>query len=554
MAQWLYRFGRKLGLSIGLGALLVFAASCGGTSGTVATTSVDGQIRTQGFQDDIGIGSLAARLEVRADMVGLGTARLGSQGFQDDIGIGSIGLSGRSIVAVNAAGNVVASSEIEPDGSFGVSLPRDNSYALLIAEAVDDNSWVCIAPLEYKTVRGEGREDIEAIDTALFDLSNANSASIQAGRFSFNQQTGNPAEDISNAPTESLANSDGFSEDFLSCANESLARSPVQAQFDWTLPPASDYDGDELLASVEPVSLADIYEYSVGVGVTINSNGSFQLAGIGPVDDSGLLQMIVPKQRDTTQTMTVLMTDIDLYDPEVGLEPDILFTPTFEFGALALPNIPAEVALDDDGFDYGNYEAELAYRAGIIRDADGNPVEDALVIVQSVDPQRPVFNLAISGPDGFYEILIPVPADVDGDVMPYFFTAANLDETLGGIVSNSSNNRYVVSTASAAREDIVLDVVFSEEIPTAVAGPDRTVRVGQTVTLDGSASSDPSDDVLAYEWYFFQRPVESQISVDDPFSASASFVPDVPGRYDVRLLVTDGFWVDEDDVIITVTD
>lgn len=73
--------------------------------------------------------------------------------------------------------------------------------------------------------------------------------------------------------------------------------------------------------------------------------------------------------------------------------------------------------------------------------------------------------------------------------------------------------------------------------PAARLSSDQTVLLGQTVTVDGSASSDPEGTPLTYQWTAAE---DNPASVPLPQSASFSFVPAAPGIYRFFLRVSDG--------------
>jgi len=76
--------------------------------------------------------------------------------------------------------------------------------------------------------------------------------------------------------------------------------------------------------------------------------------------------------------------------------------------------------------------------------------------------------------------------------------------------------------------------------PTADAGLDQIVNVGDVVQLDGSGSSDPDGDPLSYSWSFTSRPSGSTATLSDPNVASPTFIADVAGDYTLELTVDDG--------------
>lgn len=96
--------------------------------------------------------------------------------------------------------------------------------------------------------------------------------------------------------------------------------------------------------------------------------------------------------------------------------------------------------------------------------------------------------------------------------------------------------------------------VENNEAPTADAGADQSIRAGDTVMLDGSASFDDntSSANLAYAWSFASLPIGSSASLSDASSVAPSFVADIADTFIVELVVTDegGLASVADDIVI----
>ena len=73
--------------------------------------------------------------------------------------------------------------------------------------------------------------------------------------------------------------------------------------------------------------------------------------------------------------------------------------------------------------------------------------------------------------------------------------------------------------------------------PIAEAGDDQVWEGGE-VALDGSGSSDPDGDPIAYAWAL-ATPEGSTATLTNPNSVNPTFTPDLPGQYVAQLLVAD---------------
>jgi hypothetical protein len=74
--------------------------------------------------------------------------------------------------------------------------------------------------------------------------------------------------------------------------------------------------------------------------------------------------------------------------------------------------------------------------------------------------------------------------------------------------------------------------------PTANAGPDQLVILGQSVTLNGSAV-DPDGDSITYNWQFTNEPPGSHAQLAPSNAANTTFTPDLPGVYVATLTPSD---------------
>jgi RHS repeat-associated protein len=90
--------------------------------------------------------------------------------------------------------------------------------------------------------------------------------------------------------------------------------------------------------------------------------------------------------------------------------------------------------------------------------------------------------------------------------------------------------------------------------PVSRAGEDQSVAVNQTITLDGSASSDPDGNALSFAWSFLSRPAGSSATLSSSTSVKPTFVADKAGTYSLQLIVKDGTIESAPDtILITVT-
>lgn len=96
--------------------------------------------------------------------------------------------------------------------------------------------------------------------------------------------------------------------------------------------------------------------------------------------------------------------------------------------------------------------------------------------------------------------------------------------------------------------------VFGVEVsrnnpPVANAGLDKTVYLGEPVTLDGSESSDPDNDTLTYLWTQVSEPFVSLVGEK---TARPTFTPTAVGTYTFTLTVSDGELTASDNVNVNV--
>jgi len=122
------------------------------------------------------------------------------------------------------------------------------------------------------------------------------------------------------------------------------------------------------------------------------------------------------------------------------------------------------------------------------------------------------------------------------------------DVTGGLTLSLSIPNIHSVRLTQTQQSDIAFDDLTFHPLapglsarPIANAGPDQPAHAGETVTLDGSGSSDDNTatEDLIFAWTLVSKPAGSSAALVGAATMHPSFVSDVPGEYVATLIVTD---------------
>ncbi len=111
----------------------------------------------------------------------------------------------------------------------------------------------------------------------------------------------------------------------------------------------------------------------------------------------------------------------------------------------------------------------------------------------------------------------------------------------------------IVNDGQADSQPDTVTVSTENQPPVAEAGPDQTALVGDTVTLDGSGSSDPDGDPLTYSWTL-TAPTGSAAALSDSTAVDPSFTIDLPGTYSAQLTVNDGLADSAPDTVTVSTE
>lgn len=198
----------------------------------------------------------------------------------------------------------------------------------------------------------------------------------------------------------------------------------------------------------------------------------------------------------------------------------------------------------------GNFVVELVVN-------DGKVDSDPETVQVSTLNSAPV---ARAGPDQSMPVGATVvldgtaSGDVDGDPVTYQWILAVRPEQSGAVLDNpfAADPAFYVDRPGTYEVDLIVSdgrlvstpdrvvITTQNSRPVAEAGADLDAFVGDTVVLDGSASSDADFDVLRHRWSLAAVPAGSNAALRDAETVSPSFVPDMAGTYVGQLIVSDG--------------
>lgn len=212
----------------------------------------------------------------------------------------------------------------------------------------------------------------------------------------------------------------------------------------------------------------------------------------------------------------------------------------------AKPTFTADIA--------GTYTITL-----VVNDGKANSTLATVSVYASVSNSAPVANAGLNQSISVGSVVTldgTGSTDANRDPLTYKWSLSNVPTGSGAALNAtySPNPRFtadMVGTytailivndgkADSLSSVVVITASAANSAPVANAGLAQSVKLNDTVTLDGTGSSDANNDFLTYKWTLITKPTGSSAVLINPTSSKPTFRADVAGTFVASLIVNDG--------------
>jgi len=202
----------------------------------------------------------------------------------------------------------------------------------------------------------------------------------------------------------------------------------------------------------------------------------------------------------------------------------------------------------------GTYTVSLVVNDG----KDNSPASTASVF-SSVSNSAPVANGGTNQSVAVGSVVTldgTASSDANRDSLTYKWSLSNVPAGSGATLSSviSPNPKFTADLAGTytailivndGKADSLSSVVIvtasgANSAPVANAGLAQSVKLNDTVTLDGTGSSDANNDFITYKWALITKPTGSTAVLSSATTSKPTFKADVSGTFVASLIVNDG--------------
>lgn len=355
-------------------------------------------------------------------------------------------------------------------------------------------------------------------------------------------------------------------------ASRSAASSGSRLTYNWSavkLPSGSKAKLSSANA-VRPIFTVDVagdYVFSLTVHSQYDGSSASALVTVSTVDVAPVAN--AGRNRAVTAGATVALDGSRSFDADgdpIFYQWTLVKKPRNSNAALAAPtSVRPSLTLDLPGW----YLAEL-----VVTDKFGKVSAPSRVVLST---QAGLWGNSSAGPAQFLPVGGSARIDADGTYLPSGAPAS----AAFTLIAAPTASKSVLTTGSDARANLQLDAAGDYVVqaligssgqsggdgdddrdncgslapslpatvllttgnvpPISIAGPEQSVAVGSTVTLDGSRTSDGNGDLLSYRWALLSVPAGSKATLDNAASVQPKFTADVAGTYVAQLIATDAY-------------